>query len=152
MTDNPAETIFERLEAAYDGLATFLEEERSHLLAPDWKALTWDQERRRTLTEAVTEADAERRRLAESLGLEPETPFRDLLPYDSGLEQRRQALRSRIPEVQAYNRENTRLLKAAMERNERLIALLSGLPEDGGYTAEGEAQSSPGSGLMSRKA
>ena len=152
MSDNQAEAIFDRLEAAYDELAAFLEEERNHLLAPDWKALTRDQERRRTLTEAITEADSERQRLAESLGLDPATPFRDLLPDDPALEERRQALRGRIPEVQAYNRENTRLLRAAMERNERLIALLSGVPEGGGYNAEGETQSTHGSGLMSRKA
>ena len=151
MTDRQAAHIFERLEAAYDRMAAFLESEREHLLAPDWAALTRDQQQRQELTEAIAAADAERRELARQLNLAGDTPFRDLLPGSAEWEERRLALRQRVASVQEVNRENTRLLKAAMERNERLIALLTGEGEVG-YDAGGEAASGGDLGLMSRKA
>jgi flagellar biosynthesis/type III secretory pathway chaperone len=151
MSETEATRIFARMEQAYADMAAFLAEEREHLLAPDWEALTADQERREALSEAIAAVDAERRALAQSLGLPPHTPFKELLPADGDWQERRASLRHQVAAVQETNRENTRLLKAALERNEHLVALLTGLPDEGGYTAGGEAAGAQLAGVMSRK-
>lgn len=151
MSETEATRIFARMEQAYADMEAFLAEEREHLLAPDWEALTADQERRQALTDAIAAVDAERRALAEGLGLPPHTPFKELLPADPDWQERRTSLRHQVAAVQETNRENTRLLKAALERNEHLVALLTGLPDEGGYTAGGEAAGAQVAGVMSRK-
>ena len=151
MQDTEATRIFARMEQAYADMEAFLAAEREHLLAPDWEALSADQARRQELTDAIAAVDGERRALARDRGLAPQTPFKELLPDEAAWQERRAALRHLVAAVQETNRENTRLLKAALERNEHLVALLTGLSEEGGYTAGGEAAGAQAAGVMSRK-
>jgi flagellar biosynthesis/type III secretory pathway chaperone len=151
-----ATDIFAELETVYAEMERFLQEEREHLLVPDWDALTEDQKRRQQLTEALSRADARRRELGSQLGLGPEATFADLLPDAEGepWSQRRAALRDRVARVQEVNRENARLIQAALERNERLLNWLVGSnqPSAGAYDATGARSSGRATtGVMNTK-
>ncbi|MFA9461493.1 flagellar protein FlgN [Thiohalorhabdus methylotrophus] len=145
--------ILERLEAAHAAMEAFLEEERGHLADFDWEALAEDQERRAALTEEISAADAERAGLGRRLGAGAEAKLGDLLPGDPSLwDLRRERLRELVARVRQQNDENTRLIREAMERNERLLLWLTGEVEENRYTAEGQAKESVGgSSLFSRK-
>lgn len=151
-----AADIFAELEEVYAEMERFLQAEREHLLVPDWDALTEDQKRRHQLTEALSRAEAGRRELGNRLGLGPEATFADLLPEAEGEHwaQRRAALREQVARVQEVNRENARLIQAALERNERLLNWLVGStqPAAGAYDASGtRAGGRATTGVMSTK-
>ncbi|HKJ76191.1 MAG TPA: flagellar export chaperone FlgN, partial [Gammaproteobacteria bacterium] len=137
----------------HEQMETFLEKERQHLEDLDWEALVEDQGHREALTAEISAVEDERARLGRAQGLGPESSLGDLLPGDPATwDRRREDLRERVARVRARNEENTRLIQQAMERNERLLAWLSGEAEENGYTAEGQAkEGSGGSSLFSKK-
>jgi flagellar biosynthesis/type III secretory pathway chaperone len=151
-----AADLFAELESVYTEMERFLEQEREHLLDSDWEALTQDQKRRHQLTEALSRAEAGRRELGKQAGLGPEATFADLLPEAEGehWSQRRARLRDQVARVQQVNRENARLIQAALERNERLLNWITGntQPQAGVYDATGtRAGGHPTSGVMNTK-
>ena len=144
---------FARLEQAYADMEAFLEREHEHLMGPDWQALADDQRRRQTLTQELADADRQRQELGKALGLTPEAPWGELLPGGpSAWAERRQALKDRIERVQEANEANTRLIREAFERNERLIHWLTGAGGESAYNAYGQERTPEGAGLLSRRA